>query len=260
MDKSPEWHAERAKGIGGSDANIIMGGEWEKLWELKTGRSEPENLDGILAVQMGTYTEPFNVEWYSKQTGVTVSQANTDHLVHSEHEFMRANLDGRIAGGVLECKHVSAYAKPDEIINRYYPQLQHCMEVAGVKFAHLSVFYGNNKWEFYPVDYDTDYVKKLIEMESEFWSYVRTDTRPPSKDPVKIEVAPDEMREVDMTGNNEWASHATDWLKNKLAAKKFTDAASDLKALVAHDVKLAYGHGAKISRSKNGALTIREDK
>ena len=260
MNKTPEWHAERAKGIGGSDANIIMKGEWQKLWEVKTGRSEPENLDGILAVQMGTYTEPFNVEWYSRQTGIAVSQANTDHLVHPEHTFMRANLDGKIPGGILECKHVSAYAKPEEIQQRYYPQLQHCMVVTDTSLAHLSVFYGNNKWEFYVIQRDPEYIEDLIKREKEFWSYVKTDTEPPNTDPVVVNFSQDEMREVDMTGNNAWASLTADWLENKLANKKFTTAASELKKLVEADVKKASGHGLSINRSKNGALTIREDK
>ena len=56
MTHDAAWHAERRKGIGGSDANIIMSGDPERLialWREKRGEAEPEDLSGNLAVQMG---------------------------------------------------------------------------------------------------------------------------------------------------------------------------------------------------------------
>ena len=63
-----------------------------------------------------------------------------------------------------------------------------------------------------------------------------------------------------MTGQNQWASCADDWLSNKVAAKKFETATKGLKALVEADVKLAFGHGVKITRASNAVLTIKEMK
>mgnify|MGYP003125020012 FL=1 len=42
---------DRKKYIGGSDACRIISGDWIKLWEEKTGRTEPEDLSKKLAVQ-----------------------------------------------------------------------------------------------------------------------------------------------------------------------------------------------------------------
>lgn len=39
-----EQRAERAKGIGGSDAGRIMAGEWRQLWLEKTGRAQGDDL------------------------------------------------------------------------------------------------------------------------------------------------------------------------------------------------------------------------
>src|SRR5262245_43438790 len=63
--------AERQRFIGGSDAGAIVAGgeEWVKLWRQKTGRAKGDDLSGVLAVQMGLWTEPFNAQWFQKQTG-----------------------------------------------------------------------------------------------------------------------------------------------------------------------------------------------
>ena len=53
--------------IGGSDCVKIMQGEWQELWEIKTDRREPDDLSDNIAVQLGTFTEDFNLQWYEKQ-------------------------------------------------------------------------------------------------------------------------------------------------------------------------------------------------
>ena len=43
---APEWHAARRLGLGGSDANTIMGGDPDRLialWREKRGEAEPED-------------------------------------------------------------------------------------------------------------------------------------------------------------------------------------------------------------------------
>ena len=45
--------------IGGSDCVKIMQGKWLELWQVKTGREQPEDLTHNLAVQLGTITEDF---------------------------------------------------------------------------------------------------------------------------------------------------------------------------------------------------------
>ena len=56
---------ERKGFIGGSDCVKIMEGEWEELWEVKTGLKEPESLLRNLPVQLGRHTEDFNLKWFA---------------------------------------------------------------------------------------------------------------------------------------------------------------------------------------------------
>lgn len=267
LTKSPEWHARRAEGIGGSDANVIMGGDPERilqLWQEKTGQREPENLDDILPVQMGSWTEPLNRHWYTLTTGEPVTDENSDKQ-HPDHPWMRCEVDGftRTDAGeiaIFDAKHVNAFSKPDEVAQRYMPQLHHNAACAGVGWAVLSVFIGTMKYEHFEVQIDPFYLAALIDRERQFWESVQSKTAPVELPAVAPPVQPSEWREVDMTGNNEWASSATDWLENKVAAGKFDKSAKALKALVKADVGKATGHGIEVKRAKNGSLRIKETK
>jgi predicted phage-related endonuclease len=158
---------------------------------------------------------------------------------------------------VFEAKHVSAFAKPEEIQSRYYPQLQHCMAVTGAQKAFLSVFYGTLKWEVYEIEADPLYQAQLIAAERHFWFCVETGEAPVA---VNVPAPVEAVKRVDMTGNNAWADSADKWLKTKGYAKTFDTATKALKELVEADVVEASGHGITASRSKAGAITIRETK
>ena len=254
------WHDERKKGVGGSDATTIMTGDWLPLWEEKTGRRPPNDLSDVLPVQLGSFTESFNRQWFIKQTGVEVTTDDCAHLIHPDHPWMRANLDGRVDGGIFEAKHTNAWAKEDEVVSKYYWQMQHCMNVSKAALCYLSVIFGNMKWAYFEIPADAEAQANLIEREAEFWSHVKNDTPPDAHEAVVINISLDDMREVDMAGSNAWSANAGVWDENEAAAKAFKAADKELKALVEPDVKLAFGNGVKATRAKNGALTLRRMK
>jgi len=159
---------------------------------------------------------------------------------------------------VFEAKHVNAFAKPEEIQERYYPQLQHNIYVTGADGAYLSVIYGNHKWEVYQIPRDDGYITGLIGVERQFWRCVETGDEPVPVEPPKANV--EAVRKVDMSDSNSWAEHANVWLANKGYAKAFETSVKEIKALIEEDVAEAFGHGIKASRSKSGAITIRESK
>src|SRR5581483_5845197 len=84
---SAEDAAFRREGIGGSDANIILSGEPDRvirLWQEKRGEVEPENLSAVLQVMLGSWTEAFNRQWYEQETGELVSAVGVP-VVSPEH-------------------------------------------------------------------------------------------------------------------------------------------------------------------------------
>jgi hypothetical protein len=253
--------AARRLGIGGSDANVLLSGDVERimrLWREKRGEEPPEDLSGKLPVMMGCWTEAFNRQWYERQTGLAIADIGSD-WTSITHPWRRATLDGFIEcrGAVWEAKHTSAFVSPDEVLARYMPQLQHNMAVAGVETAILSVFYGNHKWESYDIAADWLYQTDLLEAEEMFWNCVRSGVEPvavPPPPPPK----PIGYRELSLEGSNAWASAAADWSQHGEAARLFTAAAKSLKELIPGDVSRAFGHGIEARRSKSGALSIRE--
>ena len=63
--------------VGGSDANILLSGNAEKilrLWREKRGEAESEDLSGSLAVMLGSWTEAFNRQWFERLSGQTVTR------------------------------------------------------------------------------------------------------------------------------------------------------------------------------------------
>lgn len=256
---------KRKASIGGSDANTIMSGDDKAilhLWEVKTGRAEPEDLSWVLPVQMGIQTEPLNRKWFEHVTGKTLAYCphGSHRRTHPEYPWMTCNLDGIVEdeAAVLECKHVNAFSNIEEVRQKYMPQLHHNMIVTGWRKAYLSIFIGTLKHEWCEVEYDGWYAGELMDREIAFWKAVQ-DREPPVHlgDPVPVPAFTD-MRSMDMEGNNAWADAAHDWLANKKQAGWFKKAEKNLKTLVEADVREAFGHGVRVKRAKNNSLRISE--
>jgi predicted phage-related endonuclease len=251
----------RACGIGGSDANIILSGDRDRilaLWREKRGESQAPDLSGNLAVMLGCWTETFNRLWFEKVSGRCVEQAGAK-LICPTNPWRRCSLDGYLAdtAAVWEAKHTNAFAKAEEVLERYMPQLQHNMAVARCETAVLSVIFGNHKYEIIEVASDWIYQIELLQAEVDFWDCVRTG-REPVPAPPPAPPRPVGIREVSLDGNNAWAAAAADWLQHREAAKLHASACSQIKHLIEPDVARAFGHGIEARRSKAGAITIKE--
>jgi predicted phage-related endonuclease len=250
--------------IGGSAAGKIMRGdpaELIALWEELRGVREPENLDDILAVQMGSWTEELNRFWFEKNTGRDITNEG-ESRAHPGHDFMTATLDGlttTAAGNpaVFEAKHVGGFEPIETVVQRYMPQLHHSMAVTGLGWAVLSVFVGTRDWQMFEIQCDDFYLAQLIDRERAFWRCVETGEPPAAMQDVAPPAMPTQFRTVDMSSSNAWAVFAADWLTNLPHAKTFDKAAKEIKALVEPDVGTATGHGISVTRSKAGALTIK---
>jgi len=268
---SEEDLARRRLSIGGSDANALMGGDAQKIYELwleKRGEGKPQE-DPSINMLMGSASEKLNAAWYRFKTGDIVTDmqgfAKTDDFGYPAH----ATLDGLCKGGeaVWEAKHTGGYdfgAKAKRSIDTvralYNPQLQHNMMVTGRSRSVISVFFDNNAWDWCGVDADPFYQDALREVESDFWACVQLGVPPGGYG--KIEDAPvvKDLRDVDMTGNNEFGAAADEYLKYESAVDRFESAQSSLKSFMEADMGTAKGYGLIIKRDKRGALRIYKEK
>lgn len=200
---------ERRRGyICASDAAKIMAGQWREVWREKMGLAEGDDLSDKLAVQMGSFTEPFNLWWCERQTGRRIQyysdnplalacwellQAPATHddnrpikaapefVVSPDYPWMGCSLDGmtHTAKGercVIDAKHVGAAGDP--MILRYTAAGTHQATVMGCDWWALSVFIGNSKWELIEQRVDPLYQAELIAAEEEFWGYVERGEEP----------------------------------------------------------------------------------
>ena len=131
---TPVQHSERRTRIGGSDAPKIVQGLWHDLWLEKTSRAEPEDLSWVLPVQIGIVTEPLNIAFFERASGKDVFARGSVYR-HPAYHFIGATLDGLTLindePAIVQCKHVSAFAKIDEVEQRYFPQVMHECLVTG---------------------------------------------------------------------------------------------------------------------------------
>ena len=172
---------DRKQGIGGSDATKLYNGEWHTLWLEKTGDAAPVDLSDVLPVQMGVHTEPFNIQWFEKQTGLKVT-GRQETFFHKDYPHMYAHVDGLILGedkALLECKHTNAFTNSKKQADKYKAQIQHYLMVTGYPKLYFSAFYGNMKWEALEITADAEFQEQLLNAEVLFWHFVTTKKEPP---------------------------------------------------------------------------------
>ena len=171
---------DRKQGIGGSDATRIYHGDWLDLYLEKIGDKEPDDLSRVLPVQMGVYTEDFNIKWFQQETGIKVVGEQV-FIKTKEYPVMYCNIDEVLdeKKALLECKHTNAFTNEVKTADKYKAQIQHYMMVYGADKMYLSMFFGNMKWGLVEVLPDKEFQEKLTAAEVLFWHLVTTKTPPP---------------------------------------------------------------------------------
>ena len=258
---SADFHSNRRRFIGGSDARIIMGADEDaliRLWREKRGEVEPEDLSGNLVVQLGLVTEDLNRRWYEANTGEVVVDIQR-RVFHPTLRWMAATLDGRIQGSdaVFESKFMLPFSFSEEAAAaKYMPQLQHSMQVVAARTAVLSIITGGGKWVEIVAQADPLYQHLIVTAERKFWRCVENDEPPQlfGVDPPKPQIAA--IRTVDMSASNAWAEFAGIFARTRDAHSEHERAKAELKGLVPEEAKEAVGHGVRAKRSKSGALSF----
>ncbi|MEN4813374.1 YqaJ viral recombinase family protein [Bacillus velezensis] len=175
-----EWLMERRKGIGGSDASVILGlNKWRtafELWLDKTGQV-PVSESASEAAYFGSILEDIVAKEFEVRSGKKVRRKKS-MLKHPEHDFILANVDRMIVGekAILECKTTSEYNlkewENDEIPADYIVQVQHYLGVLGPEYkkAYFAVLIGGNKFVWKEIERDDELIEMIFTAEVEFWN------------------------------------------------------------------------------------------
>jgi predicted phage-related endonuclease len=247
--------------IGGSDARVIMGDDKVsllRLWREKRGEIQPEDLSGVLTVQLGTVTEDLNRRWYERQSGCTVESVQR-HLRHPVLKWMGATLDGTVepSGAVFEAKFMLPWTFSEEgAAAKHMAQLQHNMWVTNARSAVLSIITGGGKWVEMTIPADPLYQHLLLTAEKKFWRCVQNGEPPHLFDIETPRPRLEAVRIVDMSTSNSWSEFAAAFRRTKTAHQEHEGAKAELKKLIPEDAKEAAGHGLRAKRSRSGAVNF----
>lgn len=174
-----EWLETRTKGIGGSDASIVLGlNKWKtpfELWLEKSGQVIPVESQSD-AAYFGSMLEDLVAKEFEKRSGKKVRRRNA-MFQHTDFPFIIANIDRMIVGekAILECKTTSAYNskdwEDDEIPENYIIQVQHYLGVLGPEYkkAYIAVLIGGQKFIWKEIARDEELIDMIFQAERYFW-------------------------------------------------------------------------------------------
>jgi hypothetical protein len=285
--------AERKLRLHAGDAASIMAGDYRAVWARFQPGYVDDDLSGEFRVQLGSYTEPFNLAWTMRQTGRDV-EYHTDNpfmggiweeltgrrwypelWVCKRYPWMACNLDGMTTTpeghrSVIDAKHVGRSGEAE--ILRYTPAGVWQATCAGTDWWGLSIICGN-KWEP-PVFQAVDplYQAEMIARAKECWGYIERGEEPPEAEaaPVLAPKPTPKLRSLHvpveedgvweaMVRQDNWLSEARDHIRaiigTDAAAKVNAIHRSDMKELVPAEVGEIVLGRYKFNRTKAGSVT-----
>jgi putative phage-type endonuclease len=178
---TPEQHAARRNGLGGTDAAAIAGlSPWKTPLDVYLAKVEGETVEENAAMHWGSVLEGVVADEYARVTGNKIRRVNRV-LAHPEHPFMLASLDRRIVAhpdgpGVLEIKTVGRLnddwgeTGSSIVPDHYALQVHQYLTVIGARWGHLAaLFMAERELRIYLIQADPELSAWLIELEREFW-------------------------------------------------------------------------------------------
>ncbi|MGH3985921.1 MAG: YqaJ viral recombinase family protein [Pseudonocardiaceae bacterium] len=183
-----EWLAQRRKGLGSSDAALLMGvgypddSEYE-LWLDKTGRAEPGQQTA--AMQRGVWLEPHVAGFFADKTRLALRRCGL--MRHKDEPILLATPDRLVGdGGVVEIKTMGAWAKTgvewrDGIARHAYIQGQWQLMVTGRSHAWFCAYTIDKEPMIRgPVERDEPLIERMRDRARSWWeTHIHNDTEPP---------------------------------------------------------------------------------
>lgn len=234
----------RMTGIGGSDAPVLMLGEYfgttpYTLYLEKAGITEPEDISGKENVYWGVTLEDIVAQEFTKRTGMKVRRDQRTKRLWGHHHMM-AHIDRRITGKKegLEVKTASAFSSdqwgdgPEDIPDGYRWQVDHYLAVTGWDTWWLAVLIGGQKFKHYMIRRDESRINALIDKCDEFWRHVLDKSPPPIVHEVDANAAYPYARSGELMCPPEIAGELWSIASNKKAKDEIDRSISEARTIV----------------------------
>lgn len=217
--QSPEWHAFRKLGVGGSEVSVVVGANpyssADYVWREKTTETPAQSYENP-AMARGKKLEPIARDMYESLMGWSCKPLCA---IHDIHDCVRVSLDGLRDDDdlVLEIKapgfknhskmiDLSSIKDPMERqtalaveFNAYRYQMLYQMLVTGASRCHFvsfndsNEFNGCDKMAIIEVAAEPNEQQRLLERVLEFWGYVERREPLPSRWSYKAAKPPTEL-------------------------------------------------------------------
>ena len=228
--RTPDWHTWRNSGISASEADVVLGRSPYKtkyrLWAEKKGLILPVNLDRNPHVRRGIRLEPVARSAFEDRHNTLLLSVCAES---DAYPFIRASFDGIDDQGVpVEIKapteknyrdsqmaddsdeaffteedfrDIHQNRTQSKLYQRYYPQVQQQILVAGSSMGWLSLYLNANEYLDIPIPRDDALINELVFDARKFWECLKNNT-PPERDPARDIFIPSGL-ELDRW--NQWA-------------------------------------------------------
>lgn len=191
VQRTPEWHLARQRGIGASEASAVLGiNPWVTRLELflrKTGGiAEQEQTPRML---WGLRLQKAIGEAYTEETGHELV-LEPPLLAHPQYPFMLASCDAfrKDTGAPVEFKRVSQHmakdwgeSGTDQVPDYYRLQCLQQMAVVGAETADVAALIGHDDFRIFHLTIEPAVIVKLVEVEADFMRRV-AENDPPMPD------------------------------------------------------------------------------
>lgn len=242
LQQTDEWLEFRRTKIGSSDAPIIMEvSPWKTpylLWEEKIlGRSN----EASWWMKRGIELEEKARETFENLTGILVTPKV---ICHTQYDWMIASLDGIDIDGKIvveiKCpgKEDHFLAMKNQIPEKYYPQLQHQIEVCGIDFINYFSFDGE-RGVLIEVPRDDKYIKKMLQKEKLFYECIQQLVPPEQTD-----------NDFDFRSDDIWKNAANEWILLNEKLKEIEKKEESLRNFLIEMANKKNSRGAGIKVSK----------
>lgn len=242
IQQTEEWLEFRRGKIGSSDSPVIMGvSPWSTPYQLWLEKLTLKERRKTKRMQDGLEMEEKARACFEKMTGLFVLP---DVALHPNIEWMIASLDGID----IERKHIVEIKCPGQedhscalqgkVPDKYYPQLQHQLEVCQLEMMNYFSFDGEHG-KIIEVFRDDKYIKKMIAIEKEFWNCL-------------MDFIPPKMTDRDYVEKNDniWKSAAEEWKAIQKQIKDLEPRENELRKLLVSmsENQNSIGSGVKVQK------------
>lgn len=178
-----EWHEAREDSIGGSEISTIMGlNPYESayaLWAKKTGKI-PSLVQENWAIRFGkAFEQPILQLWAEEHSDYEVFVTGTyqDSLLPFRHANPDALARHRETGEWIVIEVKTARSTWDSVPDGYYAQVQHYLDVLGLKQAALVAVAGMTWYDIW-IDRDDFEIENMRLRSKEFFEAILNDRKP----------------------------------------------------------------------------------